>query len=106
MAWRQEAGYAAARQIGNLSRLQEEALDTIGFRFETALRDFRHRRPGGSLRHGMLGAGVARGARGPRHHPAGQVVGGAGNPVEAATSYFLTVSFLTVSFSTRSSRTR
>ncbi len=38
----EEAKYAAKRQFGNTSRLKEESLDTVGFRFETALQDFRY----------------------------------------------------------------
>ncbi len=38
----QEARFAAARQIGNVARLKEETLDTVGFRFETFLQDFRY----------------------------------------------------------------
>ena len=38
----QEAGCAAARQMGNATRLKEEALEAVGFSFETALHDFRY----------------------------------------------------------------
>lgn len=38
----QEARYAAARQVGNLPLLREKALDAVGFRFESALQDFRY----------------------------------------------------------------
>lgn len=37
----EEARYAAKRQFGNAARLKEESLDTVGFRFETAVQDFR-----------------------------------------------------------------
>jgi putative ABC transport system permease protein len=38
----EEAKYAAKRQFGNTARLKEESLDTVGFRFESALQDFRY----------------------------------------------------------------
>lgn len=38
----EEAKYAAKRQFGNMARLKEESLDTVGFRFESALQDFRY----------------------------------------------------------------
>jgi predicted permease len=38
----EEARYAAARRLGNMVRLQEEALDSIGFGCETVLQDFRY----------------------------------------------------------------
>jgi len=37
-----EAHYAAKRRFGNAARLKEESLDTVGFRFETVLQDFRY----------------------------------------------------------------
>jgi macrolide transport system ATP-binding/permease protein len=39
---REAAHYAAERQFGNATRLKEESLDTVVFRFETALQDFRY----------------------------------------------------------------
>ena len=38
----EEAKYAATRQFGNAARLKEESLDTVGFRFETAVQDSRY----------------------------------------------------------------
>lgn len=38
----EEARYAARRQFGNAARLKEESLDTVGFRFENAVQDFRY----------------------------------------------------------------
>jgi putative ABC transport system permease protein len=38
----EEAKHAAKRQFGNTARLKEESLDTVGFRFESALQDFRY----------------------------------------------------------------
>jgi putative ABC transport system permease protein len=37
-----EAHYAAARQFGNATRLMEDSLETVGFRFETVVQDFRY----------------------------------------------------------------
>lgn len=38
----EEANYAAKRQFGNAARLKEESLETVGFRFETAVQDIRY----------------------------------------------------------------
>jgi predicted permease len=38
----EEAKYAAMRQFGNAARLKEKSLDTVGFRFESAVQDFRY----------------------------------------------------------------
>src|SRR5437870_2714299 len=37
-----EAHYAAARQFGNATRLQEQAVETVGFRLETTVHDARY----------------------------------------------------------------
>jgi putative ABC transport system permease protein len=38
----EDARYAATSQFGNATRLKEETLDSVGFRFETAIQDFRY----------------------------------------------------------------
>jgi putative ABC transport system permease protein len=38
----EEAHYAALRQFGNATRLKEDSLETVGFRFETVVQDFRY----------------------------------------------------------------
>ena len=38
----QEAQYAAKRQFGNTTLVREESVETVGFRFETVLQDFRY----------------------------------------------------------------
>jgi putative ABC transport system permease protein len=50
-----EAHYAAMRQFGNVTRVKEDSLETVGFRFETVAQDLRYafrqfrRSPGFSL---------------------------------------------------------
>lgn len=39
---REDARYAAKRQFGNATRLKEESLDTVAFRFETAVQDLHY----------------------------------------------------------------
>jgi putative ABC transport system permease protein len=38
----EEAHYAAMRQFGNATRVKEDSLETVGFRFETVVQDFRY----------------------------------------------------------------
>src|SRR5437879_47248 len=38
----EEAHYAAMRQFGNATRVKEDSLETVGFRFETVAQDFRY----------------------------------------------------------------
>jgi predicted permease len=38
----EEAGYAAQRQLGNFTRIQEQSRETIAFHFETAIQDLRY----------------------------------------------------------------
>ena len=36
------AHYAAIRKFGNATRLKEDSIETVGFRFETVMQDFRY----------------------------------------------------------------
>jgi putative ABC transport system permease protein len=38
----EEAHYAATRQFGNATRLVEDSMETVGFRFENVMQDFRY----------------------------------------------------------------
>lgn len=38
----EQAGYAARRQLGNFTRIQEQSRETIAFQFETAVQDLRY----------------------------------------------------------------
>jgi predicted permease len=38
----EQAGYAAQRQLGNFTRIQEQSRETIAFHFETAVQDLRY----------------------------------------------------------------
>src|SRR5579863_2776572 len=38
----EEAHYAATRQFGNTTRLMEDSVEAVGFRFETVVQDFRY----------------------------------------------------------------
>ena len=61
----EEAHYAALRQFGNATRVKEDSLETVGFRFETVAQDFRYafrqlrRNPGFALTTvAILGLGI------------------------------------------------